>query len=110
MPLLKLGAIASKIGGAVKNLTTKVSSSAKGSKFFTKIGDGVKNMFSKGRTNIDEYGNPFGKLGQAVGNMFRKDSTPNNNTNGGGDNTTNSISNYLPFGIVGLILYLILKK
>lgn len=108
MPIPIIAAAAAKIGLAVKGMTVaKASGAVAKGNFFSKIGNGIKNMFSKGRTNVDQYGNPFGKLGQAIGNMFRKDSTPNYDY---GVTPTNSISNYLPLGIVGFILYLILKK
>ena len=111
MPLPILAVAGAKILTAVKGMTVaKGAAVASKTGFFKKIGTSLTNMFNKGASNTNEYGNPFGKIGQAIGQMFRKDSTPNANSNNQGVYPPNTLTQYIPISIVGIIAYLIFKK
>ena len=110
MPLPIIAVAGAKILTAVKGMTlAKGTAVASKTGFFKKIGQGISNMFNKGVSNTDTYGNPFGKFGQALGSMFRKDSG-SNQSNNSGVYPPNTISQYLPISIIGLLAYLIFKK
>lgn len=108
MPIPIIAVAGAKILTAVKGMTlAKGATVASKTGFFKKIGQGISNMFNKGKSNTDMYGNPLGKFGQALSQMFRKDQPQQSNDYGV---SASPITQFLPISIIGIIAYLIFKK